>query len=136
MNALLTEGKPADAAALLAQYHARLPNSVPILLSYSEVAVRMKDSKLLRETLLSEVLQREPYLYMPNMSMAQILWVAGEHDAAAQCLQRVAKVYPGDVDSRGLGRVLHGKAGPGGRPSPRWSRQSPTSTRRIQGGSG
>jgi tetratricopeptide (TPR) repeat protein len=101
VNALLTEGKPADAAALLAQYHARLPNSVPILLSYSEVAVRMKDSKLAR-TLLSEVLQREPYLYMPNMSMAQILWVAGEHDAAAQCLQRVAKVYPGDVDSRGL----------------------------------
>jgi len=101
VNALLTEGKPVDAAALLAQYRARLPHSIPILLSYSEVAVRMKDSKLAR-SLLAEVLQKEPYLYMPNMSMAQILWVAGDHDGAAQCLQRVAKVYPADVDSRGL----------------------------------
>jgi tetratricopeptide (TPR) repeat protein len=101
VNALLTEGKAVDAAALLAQYHERLPHSIPILLSYSEVAVRIKDSRLAR-SLLSEVLQKEPYLYMPNMSMAQILWVAGDHDGAAQCLQRVAQVYPADVDSRGL----------------------------------
>jgi tetratricopeptide (TPR) repeat protein len=112
VNALLNGGRPADAAALLAQYRARLPQSIPILLSYSEVAVRMRDSRLAR-SLLAEVLQKEPYLYMPNMSMAQILWVAGEHDAAAQCLQRVAKVYPADVDSRGLlGQYYMEKADP------------------------
>jgi tetratricopeptide (TPR) repeat protein len=101
VNAMLRQGKPADAAALLAAYREKMPHSVPILLSYSEVAVRMKDAKLAR-SLLAEVLEKEPYLYMPNMSMAQILWVAGEHDSAAQCLKRVAKVFPADVDSRGL----------------------------------
>jgi tetratricopeptide (TPR) repeat protein len=99
--ALLTEGKPGEAADLLADYHSRLPHSIPILLSYSEVAVRMRDEKLARG-LLTEVLQADPYLYMPNMSMVQILWTSGERDAAAQCLQRVARVYPADIDSRGL----------------------------------
>jgi tetratricopeptide (TPR) repeat protein len=99
--ALLTEGKAAEAAALLADYHSKMPRSVPILLSYSEVAVRMKDEKLAR-SLLSEVLREDPYLYMPNMSMVQILWSSGERDAAAQCLMRVARVFPSDVDSRGL----------------------------------
>jgi tetratricopeptide (TPR) repeat protein len=99
--ALLTEGRPAEAAALLAGYHAQLPHSVPILLSYSEVAVRMKDDKLAR-SLLTQVLLEDPNLYMPNMSMVQILWDAGEHDAAAQRLLRVARVFPADVDSRGL----------------------------------
>jgi len=98
---LLTEHEPARAAAMLAEYHARLPHSLPILLSYSEVAVWLKDEKLAR-SLLTQVLQSEPYLYMPNMSMVQILWRAGERDEAAQCLQRVARVFPGDVDSRGL----------------------------------
>jgi len=99
--ALLTEGKPAEAAAFLAEYHSKLPHSIPILLSYSEVAVRLKDERLAR-SLLSEVLRAEPYLYMPNMSMVQILWTSGERDAAAQILQRVARVFPADVDSRGM----------------------------------
>ena len=72
----------------------------------------MKDNKLAR-SLLSEVLREEPNLYMPNMSMVQILWDAGEHDAAAQCLQRVARVFPADVDSRGLlGQYYMEKADP------------------------
>jgi tetratricopeptide (TPR) repeat protein len=99
--ALLTEGNAKEAAALLSDYHSRLPHSVPILLSYCEVAVRMKDERLAR-SLLTEVLQADPYLYMPNMSLVQILWSSGERDAAAQCLQRVARVFPADVDSRGL----------------------------------
>jgi len=99
--ALLTGGKAAEAAALLSEVHAKLPHSIPILLSYSEVAVRLKDDGLAR-SLLAEVLRAEPYLYLPNMSMVQILWTAGEHDAAAQCLRRVAAVFPYDVDSRGL----------------------------------
>jgi len=99
--ALLTEHEAPQAAAVLADYHARLPHSVPILLSYSEVAVWLKDQKLAR-SLLTEVLSAQPYLYMPNMSLFQLLWNAGEHDAAAECLQRVVRVFPGDVDSRGL----------------------------------
>lgn len=99
--ALLSEHDPAQAAAVLAQYHAKLPHSIPILLSYAEVAVWLKDQKLAR-ALLTQVLDAEPYLYMPNMSMFQLLWNAGEHDAAARCLQRVARVFPGDIDSRGL----------------------------------
>ena len=48
--ALLTEHNPAEAAQLLAHYHAQLPNSIPILLSYSEVAVNLKDEKLASES--------------------------------------------------------------------------------------
>jgi tetratricopeptide (TPR) repeat protein len=109
---LLTEHEPGEAAALLAEYHAKLPHSIPILLSYSETAVRLNDAKLAR-SLLEEVLRAEPSLYMPNMSMVQILWSAGEHDAAAQCLKRVVRVFPGDVDSRGLlGQYYMEKADP------------------------
>jgi tetratricopeptide (TPR) repeat protein len=99
--ALLSLGDKAGATALLAEYRAKLPDSIPILRSSAEVAVRMGDDKLARE-LLIKVLQAEPYLYMPNMSLAGILWNAGERDQAAQCLLRVAKVFPADVDSRGL----------------------------------
>ena len=110
--ALLTEGNAAEAVAFLAEYHAKLPHSTPILLSYAEAAVWMKDEKLARQ-LLTEILQADPYLYMPNMSMVQILWRSGEHDAAAQCLQRVVRVYPNDVDSRGLlGQYYMDKADP------------------------
>jgi tetratricopeptide (TPR) repeat protein len=98
---LLTEHEPAQAAAMLAEYRAKLPHSVPILLSSSETAVRMKDAGLAR-SLLTEVLRAEPYLYLPNMSLYQLLWDAGERDSAAQCLKRVVLVYPGDLDSRGL----------------------------------
>jgi len=109
---LLTEGKPEEAAALLADYHARLPHSIPILLSYSETASRLGDEQLARQ-LLGEVLQSEPYLYMPNMTMVQILWSSGEHDAAAPYLQRVARTFPADVDSRGLlGQYYMEKADP------------------------
>jgi tetratricopeptide (TPR) repeat protein len=98
---LLTEHEPAQAAALLAEYRAKLPHSLPVLLSYSEVAVWLKDRPLAR-SLLTEVLRSEPYLYMPNMSLFQLLWNEGEHDAAAECLKRVVLVFPGDLDSRGL----------------------------------
>src|ERR1019366_6859768 len=90
-----------EAAALMAEYHSRLPHSTPILLSYCEVAMYQKDYKLAR-SLLAEVLQAEPNLYMPNMSMVQILWTAGERDAAVTYLRRVAGVFPSDIDSRGI----------------------------------
>jgi tetratricopeptide (TPR) repeat protein len=113
MAAALISGKDLDAAAaMLADYHARLPHSMPILLSYAEVAVHKHDDALARD-LLSEVLKAEPYLYMPNMSLVQILWSANERDAAADCLRRVARVYPADVDSRGiLGQYYMEKSDP------------------------
>lgn len=99
--ALIIGGKLSDAATLLADYHGRLPHSIPILKSYCEVAVRSGDTKLAR-SLLSEILADDPYLYMPNMSLIQILWTAGEHDEAAKYLRRVARVFPADIDSRGI----------------------------------
>lgn len=101
VNALLNEGKEAEAARLLEGYRAKAPHSVPILKSYAEVAVRMGDEKLAR-SLLIEVLQAEPNLYMPNMSLIGILWKSGEHDKAAPLLKRVAATFQGDIDSRGL----------------------------------
>jgi predicted Zn-dependent protease len=116
--ALLTDHRVGEAAALLADYHARLPHSIPILRSYSEVAVRMKDDALAR-SLLAELLKADPYLYMPNMSMVQILWNSGDRDGAAQCLRRVASVFPADVDSRGLlGQYYMEKGDPGSAVAP------------------
>ena len=90
-----------EAARMLAEYYGKLPESVPLLLSYTEVAVRLGDEKLAR-TLLAKLLELDPYLYTPNMSLAKILWTAGERDAAVQCLLRIVKVFPVDVASRGL----------------------------------
>jgi len=59
------------------------------------------------------VLQKEPYLRGQNMSLAKILWTAGERDAAALCLQRVATVDATDVASRALlGEYYLGKSDP------------------------
>jgi len=99
--ALLKAGKPADAAELLSEYHKRLPKSVPILKSYCEVAVKSGDTALAKG-LLHEVLALDPYLYMANMSLVQILWSEGDRDGAAETLLRVARVYPADIDSRGI----------------------------------
>ena len=101
VTSLLALGDLAEAATLLAEYHAKLPESVPILLSYADVAVRRGDEKLARE-LLGRVLQAEPYLYTPNMNLARILWAAGEREEAVKCLLRVIRVFPVDVASRGL----------------------------------
>ncbi len=111
-NALIQDGKLPEAAALLADYHRRMPHSIPILKSYGEVAVRLGDTPLAR-SLLTEVLADDPYLYMQNMSLVQILWNAGEHDEAVKYLRRVAAVFLADVDSRGLlGQYYLEKADP------------------------
>ena len=99
--ALVAAGQPGEAMRLLADYHAKLPDSVPLLLAYADVAVRQGDEPRARQ-LLARVLQVEPYLYNPNMNLARILWAAGERAAAVECLQRVIKVFPVDVASRGL----------------------------------
>lgn len=102
MGAAMISGRRLrDAAALLADLHARRPRSEAILRSYCEVAVKEGDHALAR-ALLTELLQEDPSLYLPNMSMAQILWSDGHPDEAVPYLQRVTRVYPADVDARGL----------------------------------
>lgn len=90
-----------EAQKLMAEYQAKLPESVAILTAYAEVALRQGDEKL-ATVLLGKILEKEPYLYTPNMSLAKILWSTGRHDEAVVCLQRIARVFPIDVASRGL----------------------------------
>lgn len=99
--ALISAGRLKDAATLLADLHTRRPGSEAILRSYCEVAVKEGDHVLARR-LLTELLQADPFLYLPNMSMVQILWSEGHPDESVPYLQRVARVYPADIDARGL----------------------------------
>jgi tetratricopeptide (TPR) repeat protein len=112
VQSLLTLGRTGEAAKLMAGYYTKMPDSIPILSAYADVAVRLHDDPLSR-TLLTRVLQKEPYLYAANVSLGKILWAAGERDAAAQCLERIAVVYAGDVASRALlGEYYLGKSNP------------------------
>ena len=101
VQSLLKLGRVAEAAKLMEEYSAKLPDSVPLATAYADVAVRLGDDKLSRQ-LLTKVLAKEPYLQPQNMSLAKILWTAGERDAAAKCLQRVASVSATDIPSRAL----------------------------------
>ena len=112
VKSLLALGKVSEAADMMANSYAKMPDSIPLAKAYADVAVRLGDKKLIR-ALLEKVLQKEPYLQTENMSLAQILWDAGERDAAAKCLQRIATVYADDVPSRALlGEYYLGKSEP------------------------
>lgn len=112
VQSLLALGKVSEAASVMADYYAKMPESIPLAKAYAEVAVQQKDDKLAR-TLLEKVLEKEPYLQSQNMNLAEILWTSGERDAAAKCLQRVAAVYVNDVASRALlGEYYLGKSEP------------------------
>lgn len=112
VKSLLALGKGSEAAKLLADYYEKMPDSMPIIKAYADVAVQLGDDKLAR-VLLAKVLQKEPYLQFQNMSLAKILWTAGERDEAVKCLQRVATMYVDDVASRALlGEYYLGKADP------------------------
>jgi tetratricopeptide (TPR) repeat protein len=112
VQSLLAVGNVSEAASLMAEYHAKKPDSVPILVAYSEVALRQGDNANAR-VLLAKVLEKEPYLYSANMSLARILWASGERDDAAKCLERAAKASENDVASRALlGEYYLGKSDP------------------------
>lgn len=112
VQSLLTLGNVSEAAELMADYYAKMPDSIPIAVAYSDVAVRQGDEKSAR-ILLAKVLEKEPYLQSQNMSLAKILWNSGERDAAAKCLQRIATAYANDVASRALlGEYYLGKSDP------------------------
>lgn len=112
VQSLLTLGQVSEAAKLMEEYSAKLPDSVPLATAYADVALQLGDEKLSRQ-LLGKVLAKEPYLQPQNMSLAKILWTAGERDAAALCLQRIANVSPTDLPSRALlGEYYLGKSDP------------------------
>ncbi len=112
VKSLLALGKLSEAAGLMADACAKMPDSMPLAKAYAEVAVKLGDDKLIR-TLLEKILEKEPYLQTQNMSLAKILWTAGEREAAATCLQRVATAYANDVPSRALlGEYYLGRSDP------------------------
>ena len=101
VQSLLALGKGSEAMGLMADYYRKMPGSIPLAMAYSDVAIQQGDEKLARE-LLEVVLQKQPALLAQNMSLAKILWTAGERDTAVKCLQRVAALYANDVPSRAL----------------------------------
>jgi tetratricopeptide (TPR) repeat protein len=112
VQSLMALGRMDDAAKLMADAHAKKPDSIPILIAYSQVAVKQGDKATAR-TLLEKVVEREPYLTSANLSLASILWASGDHDGAAKCLERVIQVSANDVASRALlGEYYLGKSDP------------------------
>jgi tetratricopeptide (TPR) repeat protein len=98
---LMALGRISEAADLIAKYNAKKPDSIPILIAYSDVALKQGD-KAMAKTLLAKVVEKEPYLASANMSLASLLWASGDRDGAARCLDRVIQVSPNDVASRAL----------------------------------
>ncbi len=90
-----------EAFTFVAHHYAQNPDSTDILTAYADLAVRLGNDPLAKE-LLSKLLQKEPYLYRANMSLAKLLWSSSEHEQAVQCVQRIVKAFPSDVASRGL----------------------------------
>jgi tetratricopeptide (TPR) repeat protein len=111
--ALVSLGRLPEAGSLMAEYYAKKPDSVPILIAYSQIALKEGDSALAR-TLLARVVKREPFLTSANMSLASLLWASGDRDGAARCLERVVQVSASDVASRALlGEYYLGARNPG-----------------------
>lgn len=112
VQSLLAIGNVAEAETLVAGYYQKAPDSIPLAKAYADVVLRQGDDRRARP-LLGKILAKEPYLQAQNMSLARIYWAAGEREAAAPCLQRVAQAYPHDVPSRALlGEYYLGKADP------------------------
>jgi tetratricopeptide (TPR) repeat protein len=106
VQSLIALDRVADAESLMAEFYAKKPDSVPLLISYADVAVRRGDNAMAK-TLLRKVLVKEPYRFAANMNLAKILWADGERDEAAACLERAAKVSSSDIPSRALLAEYH-----------------------------
>ncbi len=100
-QALLNLHRTDEAVTLAAEYHHKLPASRPIARAYADALLARGDDAQARPVL-EKVVQAEPTLQRPNMELARILWSAGERDAAADCLRRVAAAHADDVPSRAL----------------------------------
>lgn len=97
-------GRAAEAEAEVNRALATHPDSIALLVLQADFVVqRGGDAR----PLLLALLQREPYLYKPNMDLAKILWTSGDRAGAVVCLTRVTKAFPVDVASRGLLGQFH-----------------------------
>lgn len=99
-SALVAEGKTVEARRGLDEALSKAPNSVSLMSMSAQLAIKANDITSARTTL-EKILSLEPYLPTQNFDLAHILWEAGDHDAAAACLLRVAKAFPNDTASRG-----------------------------------
>ncbi len=111
-HSLLALGRAPEAVRILSEYHAKRPDSIPILTAYGDTVLATGDTKL-GKTLLLDLLEKEPYLFDQNMSLARILWTEGDRDQAAVYLRRAADVSAKDTVSRSfLGEYYLGKGDP------------------------
>lgn len=101
VRSLLAIGQVTEAAAFLAELQAKLPDSIPLLVAFSEVIIHQGKPPHARE-ILTRVLEVQPYLSPQNMALAEILWQQGDHDAAAVRLRRVAEVDSTQLPARAL----------------------------------
>lgn len=99
--AVILAKRPAEAEAAMAEFYAKKPESIPILIAYADAAVRAADHETSLK-LLRQLVEREPYLYKPNMDLARLLWSTPQREEAVACLRRIVKVFPVDIASRGL----------------------------------
>jgi tetratricopeptide (TPR) repeat protein len=91
----------ADGLVRLKAFQEKYPDSGLILGAYAQLAMQGKQPALARE-LLTTLTAREPYLYKPNLDLANLCWNVGNKAEAVTCLQRVANVYVMDIVSREL----------------------------------
>jgi predicted Zn-dependent protease len=97
--ALLELDRAGEAEEEVNRYLAARPDSIGLLTLQSELVGRRGGNV---RPLLVALLQREPYLYQPNLDLAEILSANHEDAAAVECLTRVAKAFPFDVASRAV----------------------------------
>jgi tetratricopeptide (TPR) repeat protein len=98
---LLALGQEKEATTVLAEAYAKKPDSFSLLMAYAAVVYNQGDYPKAK-VLLPKLLAKEPNLYTPNMNWVKILWAENKHDEALPYLQRVVRLYPDDVASRGL----------------------------------
>lgn len=101
VTSLLALDRTEAALKLLAEHHARKPESIPLTVAYSEVMLKRKDNPNAR-AILSRVLEQQPYLVLQNVALAEILWGEGSYDLAADCLRRVALADAKHLAARAL----------------------------------
>jgi tetratricopeptide (TPR) repeat protein len=101
VTSLLQLNRAQEAVSLATDYYAKSPESQTILFAYTEAVTRLGDDGKTK-ILLEKLLEKEPYLYSQNLSLAKILWTSGQREEAVIYLHRLARAYPHDLASRGL----------------------------------
>jgi tetratricopeptide (TPR) repeat protein len=109
-KSLLAMGRVDAAADLVSNGCRTHPNSLPLLIAYSEVMLARKDHPE-APAVLQRALEVQPYLVPQAFALAEILSGKGEHDAAIPYLQRVAQLDEKHFAARALLCEYHLKRG-------------------------